>query len=51
LQILNDDEVRRAMGQAGRRRAVERFDAKKIVPQYEEIYYRMLDRVALEYQI
>lgn len=44
LRILADEELRRAMGAAGRQRAVEHFTADKIVPQYEELYYTLIDR-------
>jgi L-malate glycosyltransferase len=37
--VLSDPERRRAMGTAARRRVVERFDAGRIVPLYEQ-YYR-----------
>lgn len=42
-RLLDDLELRKQMGTAGRRIAVERFSTEKIVPQYEEAYGR-LDR-------
>jgi N-acetyl-alpha-D-glucosaminyl L-malate synthase BshA len=41
LRLLGDPELRRAMGAAGRRRAVEQFAAERIVPRYEAIYRRL----------
>ncbi len=38
LSVLSDDDRRRAVGLAARRRVIERFDAAQIVPQYE-LYY------------
>jgi L-malate glycosyltransferase len=42
LEILKDEERRRAMGQAGRRRAESLFDAERIVSQYEQVYEQVL---------
>ena len=39
IGILTDDERRRTMGAAARRHVVDRFDADRIVPLYEQ-YYR-----------
>lgn len=39
--LLVDPARRRALGQAGRRRAVEDFAGERVVPQYEEIYRRV----------
>jgi N-acetyl-alpha-D-glucosaminyl L-malate synthase BshA len=42
LELLKDPELRRRMGQAGRRRAEELFGAEKIVTQYERYYEKVL---------
>ena len=43
LQILSDDETYAAFSLAAREEAEERFDYRKIVPQYEAMYERLLD--------
>ena len=42
LEILKDDERRREMGQAGRRRAESLFGADRVVTQYERFYEKVL---------
>jgi N-acetyl-alpha-D-glucosaminyl L-malate synthase BshA len=42
LEILQDEERRLAMGQAGRRRATALFSADRVVTQYEDFYERVL---------
>jgi len=42
IEILKDDEHRREMGQAGRRRAAALFGADRVVSQYERLYERTL---------
>lgn len=42
LELLRDDERRRAMGHAGRRRAGALFGVDRIVSQYEQYYERVL---------
>ena len=42
IEILKDDERRREMGRAGRRRAEALFDADRVVTQYERYYERVL---------
>ena len=42
LAMLRDEKKRAAMGQAARRKAVEKFSPKTIVPQYEAVYERVL---------
>jgi N-acetyl-alpha-D-glucosaminyl L-malate synthase BshA len=42
LEILQDEERRREMGQAGRRRAAALFGVDRIVSRYEEYYQRVL---------
>ena len=46
--LLDDPERRRAMGEAGRRRAWEYFSADVIVPRYEDLYRRVCRRVSIE---
>jgi N-acetyl-alpha-D-glucosaminyl L-malate synthase BshA len=42
VELLKDDERRRAMGQAGRRRAASLFGSERIVGQYERYYEKVL---------
>lgn len=42
LEILEDEERRREMGQAGRRRAASLFGADRVVTEYERFYERVL---------
>jgi N-acetyl-alpha-D-glucosaminyl L-malate synthase BshA len=42
LEILEDEEHRREMGQAGRRRVEFLFNADRVVSQYERFYERVL---------
>ena len=42
LYILSDCSVCRSFAEAGRKRAAELFDYRKIVPQYEAVYERVL---------
>ena len=43
IELLKDDEHRREMGQAGRRRAESLFGADRIVTQYERFYESVLN--------
>ncbi len=43
IEILKDDVRRRALGEAGRRRAESLFGADRIVTQYEQCYERVLN--------
>jgi glycosyltransferase involved in cell wall biosynthesis len=45
---LKDDERRKAMGQAGRRRAASLFSADRLVSQYEQFYERVLSQEPAE---
>jgi glycosyltransferase involved in cell wall biosynthesis len=42
--LLTDTALRRAMGEAGRRRAVERFGQDEVVGRYRSIYERVSGR-------
>ncbi|MCE5228683.1 N-acetyl-alpha-D-glucosaminyl L-malate synthase BshA [bacterium] len=42
VEILSDDGKKREMGEAGRRRAMEKFEAGLIVPKYEALYREMI---------
>ena len=42
LEILKDEERRREMGRAGRRRAESLFAADRVVSQYEQVYEKVL---------
>jgi len=41
--LLFDQELRRRMGEAGRKRAKEVFDLKQMLDQTEEIYYKLIN--------
>lgn len=42
VSILSDETRQQAMGKAGRRIAVERFDVAHVVPRYREFYNRVI---------
>nr|BCX01989.1 MAG: glycosyl transferase family 1 [Bacteroidota bacterium] len=42
LRLAQDAELRREMGEAGRRRALERFDIQKTARAYGELYLKLL---------
>jgi N-acetyl-alpha-D-glucosaminyl L-malate synthase BshA len=42
LRVLNDDAERERLGRRGREIAVSRFTTEKIIPQYEELYRRVV---------
>ena len=42
IEILGDEALRKRMGEAGRRLAVEKFDEAIIVPQYRRLYERVI---------
>ena len=44
IEILNDESRLRSMGKECRKSAAEKFSSKKIIPQYEEFYRRILAR-------
>jgi L-malate glycosyltransferase len=44
VEILRDEDRLRAMGKECRKAAADKFSAKKIIPQYEEFYWRVLAR-------
>jgi len=44
IDILSDEKRLRAMGKECRKVASDRFSSKKIIPQYEEFYWRVLAR-------
>lgn len=43
LEILQKPSLKEKLGAAGRRRALECFDQRKIVPLYEQYYHRILE--------
>lgn len=47
LRLFANPRLARTMGEAGRRRVVEKFSSEKIVPQYERLYFKMLDEAAV----
>lgn len=42
IEILRDEPLRKRMGARGREVAIEKFDERKIVPKYRELYERIL---------
>ncbi len=46
LRILTDSEFQASMGRAARARALDQFCASKIVPLYESLYKRVLEKTA-----
>jgi glycosyltransferase involved in cell wall biosynthesis len=42
LRVLSDDAERDGLGRRGREIAVSRFRTEKIIPQYEELYSRVI---------
>ena len=43
IELLSDADRRRGMGEAARRAATDRFDFRRLVPQYEAVYRRVLE--------
>jgi glycosyltransferase involved in cell wall biosynthesis len=44
VELLSDEDRLRAMGDAGRRAAQDRYCASRIIPIYEQYYERVLAR-------
>ncbi|MEK6321365.1 MAG: N-acetyl-alpha-D-glucosaminyl L-malate synthase BshA [Acidobacteriota bacterium] len=44
LRVLTGDEERERLGRRGREIAVSRFGTEKIIPQYEDLYRRVISR-------
>jgi N-acetyl-alpha-D-glucosaminyl L-malate synthase BshA len=44
IELLRDEERRRAMGRLGRERAVERFSEDRVVERYRDVYNAVLSR-------
>lgn len=40
--LLSNPDLKRCMGLAGRRRAIEKFSSERIIPMYEDLYYRVV---------
>lgn len=51
VSLLQDEERRLAFGAAARAMAVEQYAAEKIIPQYEELYLRMLKKPVLPFEM
>lgn len=43
VRVLMNEATARAMGEAGRRRALERFDVRRVAQQVQEVYEAILD--------
>lgn len=43
LDIINNPNLQKQMGEAGRKRALSQFCASKIIPQYEHLYQRTIE--------
>jgi len=44
IRILGDDRLAAAMGEAGRRRAIERYTIAQVIPQYLDYYREVMER-------
>jgi len=42
-RLLNNDSERERLGNRGREIAVSRFPTEKIIPQYEQLYRRVME--------
>lgn len=42
IEILNDDGLHHRMGKRGREVAIERFDERRVVPRYRQMYERVI---------
>ncbi|HVG21150.1 MAG TPA: N-acetyl-alpha-D-glucosaminyl L-malate synthase BshA [Blastocatellia bacterium] len=42
LRVLNDEDERKRLGRRGREIAITRFATEKIIPQYEELYRKVI---------
>jgi glycosyltransferase involved in cell wall biosynthesis len=51
VSLLQDEERRLAFSAAARAMAVEQYAAEKIIPQYEELYLRMLKKPVLPFEM
>ena len=49
LRILGDQAERERLGARGREIATARFTAERIIPQYEELYRRVIGECATKY--
>jgi len=48
VELARDADLRRRMGEAGRRRALERFDWSVIIPRYQDLWAELGERRAAE---
>jgi glycosyltransferase involved in cell wall biosynthesis len=44
IELLSDERKQREMGRRGRAWAVEHFNTRKVIPQYENLYERVIRR-------
>jgi L-malate glycosyltransferase len=48
VELLEDDAKRRRMGERGRQWALEHYNTERVIPQYIDLYQRVLARVGME---
>jgi N-acetyl-alpha-D-glucosaminyl L-malate synthase BshA len=51
IRLLEDEDLRRAMGQKGRESAVQRYGSDKIIPQYIAFYEKILQKARAEHPL
>jgi N-acetyl-alpha-D-glucosaminyl L-malate synthase BshA len=44
IEILSDEKKQREMGRRGRKWAVEQFNTERVIPEYERLYERVIQR-------
>jgi N-acetyl-alpha-D-glucosaminyl L-malate synthase BshA len=50
-RLLEDENLRRAMGEKGRELAVQRYGSDKIIPQYINFYERIVNKARVEHPL
>jgi N-acetyl-alpha-D-glucosaminyl L-malate synthase BshA len=51
LRLLEDENLRRALGQKGREQAVQRYGSDQIIPQYIAFYEKVLQKARMEHPL
>jgi N-acetyl-alpha-D-glucosaminyl L-malate synthase BshA len=44
IEILSDEKLQREMGRRGRQWAIDQFNTERVIPQYERLYQRVIQR-------